>query len=92
VYHIGHNCQSLLSGKPEVEIIEGPPGVTAVIKEEKVVPRTYGCAKPVPGGKLVLTAKDIEDYSRTRMVLRINLKTRQGDRQYSRDLNISLFP
>ena len=92
VYFISRNCKSLLKGKPEVEILDGPPGVTAVIREEKVVPRGLSCANPVPGGKLVITAKDIEDYSRTRLVLRINLKTSLGDRQYSRDVNISLFP
>jgi len=92
VYYIGANCKSLLKGAPAVEIMDGPPGVTASIKEENVVPRGLGCAKPVPGGKLMVTAKDIQDYSRTRMVLRINLKTQLGDRQFSRDINISLFP
>jgi hypothetical protein len=92
VYYIGANCKSLLKGTPEVEILDGPPGVTAAIREEKVVPRGLGCANAVPGGKLMLSAKDIEDYSRTRMVLRVNFKTQLGDRQISRDVNISLFP
>ena len=92
VYYIGTNCKSLLKGTPAVEILDGPPGVTAAINEAKVVPREFGCASPVPGGKLVISAQDIEDYSRTRMVLRIKLKTSLGDRQLSRDVNISLFP
>jgi hypothetical protein len=92
VFYIGLNCQSLLKGAPVVEILDGPPGVTASIKEENVVPRGFGCANPVPGGKLVITAAQIEEYSRTRLVLRIKLKTSQGDRQYSRDVNLSLFP
>jgi len=57
-----------------------------------VVPRSVGCAQAVPGGKLMISAKGIEDYSRTRMVLRIKLKTTLGDRQISRDVNVSLFP
>lgn len=92
VYYIGANCKSLLTATPDVEILDGPPGVTAVITEAKVVPRSVGCVKPVPGGKLIVSAKSVEDYSRTRMVLRINFKTRQGDRQISQDINISLFP
>jgi len=40
----------------------------------------------------MISAKGIEDYSRTRMVLRIKLKTTLGDRQISRDVNVSLFP
>jgi hypothetical protein len=92
VYFIGENCNSLLKETPGVEVLDGPPGVSAAINEAEVVPREVGCASPVPGGKLVISAKDIEYYSRTRMVLRINLKTLLGDRQVSQDVNISLFP
>src|SRR5271156_3274185 len=53
VYFIGTNCKSLLKATPEVEIMEGPPGVTVVINAAKVVPHGYGCANPVTGGKLV---------------------------------------
>src|SRR5262245_6720124 len=92
VYYISHDCKSLLKGAPEVEVLDGPPGVTAAIKEEKIVARTFGCTKPVPGGKLIITASEIEEYGRARMVLRIKMKTSQGDRQHSRDVNISLIP
>jgi hypothetical protein len=46
----------------------------------------------VPGGKLIITANEIEEYGRARMVLRIKMKTSVGDRQYSKDVNISLIP
>src|SRR5215470_9168709 len=91
VYYIGSNCKSLLKATPEVEILDGPPGVTAAINEAKVVPRTVGCASPVPGGKLVISAQGVEDYSRSRMVLRVKYKTTLGDRQLSRDVNVTLF-
>lgn len=92
IYYIGKACQSLLRGSPEVEIMQGPPGVTAVIREEKVVPRDMACANLVPGGKLIISANNVEDYSRTRLVLRIKMKTSEGDRQNTSDINISLFP
>ena len=92
VYYISHDCKSLLKATPEVEILDGPPGVTAAIKEDRIVPRTYGCTKPVPGGKLIITASEIEEYGRARMVLRIKMKTSVGDRQYSKDVNIELIP
>jgi len=92
VFFIGMNCKSLLKGLPEVEILDGPPGVTATINAANVVPRGLGCAKPVTGGKLLITAKDIQEHSYTRMVLRINYKTLNGDRQRSEQVNISLFP
>ena len=92
VYYISADCKSLLKAVPEVEILDGPPGVTAAIKEDKIVPRGFGCTKPVSGGKLIITANEVEEYGRARMVLRIKLKTSAGDRQYSRDVNISLIP
>lgn len=60
VYFIS-NCRSLLKSPPEVEILDGPQTVTAVIKEAMVIPRRWRCANQVPGGKLILTAKSIED-------------------------------
>ena len=92
VFYISTNCKSVLKATPEVEILDGPPGVTAAINPAKVVPRGLGCAKPVSGGKLVITAKDIQEPSYTRMVHRINYKTLSGDRQSSVNINISLFP
>ena|SRR5215468_2223059 len=92
VFYVSASCQSLLKATPEVEILDGPPGVTAAINPAKVVPRYLGCAKTVSGGKLVITAKDIQEFSYTRMVLRINYKTLSGDRQRSANINVSLFP
>ena len=92
VYYISGDCKSLLKATPQVEILDGPAGVTAAIKEAMVVPRYYGCTKPIPGGKLIITANEVEEYGRARMVLRIKMKTSQGDRQHSVDVNISLLP
>jgi len=89
---INANCKSMLKGTPEVEILEGPPGVTATINPAKIVPRVYSCANVVPGGKLIVTAKDIQEHSYTRMVLRIHYKTLNGDRERSENINIALFP
>lgn len=92
VWFINSNCKSVLKATPEVEILDGPPGVTVTINPAKVVPRFYGCANPVAGGKLVITAKDIQEHSYTRMVLRVNYKTLNGDRQRSKSINVALFP
>ncbi|MFZ0423044.1 MAG: hypothetical protein WAL80_09230 [Xanthobacteraceae bacterium] len=89
---IANNCKSALKSPPEVEILDGPPGVTAVVNAAPVVPRSMGCTQPVAGGKLVLTAKDIQEYSYTRLTLRVNYKTLDGDRQSSASFNITLFP
>lgn len=92
VWWINANCKSILKGTPEVEILDGPPGVIAAINPARVVPHFYSCANPVSGGKLVVTAKEVEDYSYTRMVLRIRYKTLDGDRERSANINVALFP
>jgi hypothetical protein len=92
VFFINTNCKSMLKTTPEVEILDGPPGVTAAVNAAQVVPHGYGCAKPVAGGKLVITAKDVEDYSYTRMVLRIRYQTLDGPRERTENINIALFP
>lgn len=92
VYLISTECRSLLTATPEVEVMDGPPGVEVTIKQAMVVPRVYSCAKPVSGGKMTITAKDVEDYSYSRMVLRIKYKTRSGERQQSQHINLTLFP
>ena len=42
--------------------------------------------------KARIAAKDIQDHSFTRMVLRIRYKTLTGDRERSEQVNIALFP
>jgi hypothetical protein len=91
VYWISH-CKSLLKSTPEVEILDGPSAVTATIREEMVLPRFQNCASKVPGGMLVLAAKDIEDPSYTRLTIRVIFKTRDGDRKFSQVFNLSLIP
>ena len=91
LYWVSH-CRSMLKSTPEVEILEGPPGVTASVKEAMVRPRLQDCAADVKGGLLVISAKDIDDASYTKMTLRITYRTRDGDRKFSRVYNMSLFP
>jgi hypothetical protein len=91
VYYIA-NCKSQLKSPPAVEVIDGPPGITVSVKEAMVVPRVHGCARPVAGGKLMITANDVEDESHTRLTIRITYKTKDGERQSSAVYNLSLFP
>src|SRR4051794_16116965 len=54
-------CKSILKGTPEVEVLDGPPGVTAVVTEKMVLPRSAGCAKKVSGGVLSVKAGEITE-------------------------------
>ena len=86
------NCRSTLVGLPEIEILQGPPQVALSIKEAQVVPRRLGCAATVPGGKLVLTARDISEPVEIKLTYRLKYKTRDGERQTSNTYIVSLFP
>jgi hypothetical protein len=86
------NCRSIMIGLPEVEILEGPPGLTLSIKEAMVLPRRLNCANQVPGGILVATAKDVTDPVQGKLVYRVKYKTKDGDRQIAHTYSVSLFP
>jgi hypothetical protein len=86
------NCASLLVGNPEIEVLEGPQEVTLEIKKGNVLPRAQNCAKAVPGGTVIVTAKEIAERKDGKLIYRIKYKTKQGDRQYGMTYNLSLFP
>ena len=86
------NCRSLLKGTPEAEVLDGPPGVSVAVRQEEVLPRRQKCANRVPGGMMVITAKDIEDPSYTPLTIRVTYQTRDGVRKFSHVYNLRLFP
>ena len=86
------NCRSLLKATPEVEVLDGPPQVSVNIREAMVLPRFQNCPNKVAGGMLSITAKEIDDPSFTRLTLRVLYRTKDGDRKYSRVVNLQLVP
>lgn len=87
------NCRSLLKGAMTVEVLDGPSDVTASIREQKIVPHKYNCAKPVEGGVLLLTApKEIKTRTQAKVTLRVKYPTVDGERQSSRDIDLTLVP
>jgi hypothetical protein len=86
------NCASIVVGNPEVEVLEGPDELTLEIKKGNVTPRAQKCAKPVPGGTLVATAKEVTERKDAKLTYRVKYKTKDGDRQMSGAYSVSLFP
>ena len=86
------NCRYILTATPTAEVLEGPSEITVTVKEAMVVPRAQECNKQVKGGKLVFTAKDINDYSSSKLTVRITFKTKDGETQRSVSYNVTLFP
>ena len=92
IYYVS-NCRSIMIGLPEVEILEGSAELSVAIKEEQVVPRKFGCANKVPGGKLILTAKSsVTERTEVNLIYRLKYKTKEGDRQTSGTYIVTLFP
>jgi len=86
------NCRSILTATPTAEVMEGPSEVAVTVKEAMVVPRAQECNKQVKGGKLVFTAKDVDEYSTSKLTVRITYKTKDGETQRSSSYNVTLFP
>jgi hypothetical protein len=91
VYYISR-CRSSLTSTPEAEILEGPSQVAVSVKQEMVLPRYQQCASRVPGGKLMITAKEIEDPSYSSLTVRVTYKTKDGERKLSQIFNLHLLP
>jgi hypothetical protein len=86
----GANCRSTLEKIEGVEVLEGPPELTITIKEEIVLPND--CAKKVPGGRVVISVKDVTAPYHGKLVYRIKFKTKDGSRQSSYIYNVALYP
>jgi hypothetical protein len=86
------NCQSILIGTPAVEVLEGPQEVSVTYKEVMQLPRAQGCAKEVPGGSVIATAKDVDVPKESKLTVRLTYKTKVGERQSSDVYIVSLFP
>ena len=86
------NCRSVMIGLPEIEILEGLDGESLSIKEGMVMARRLNCPKPVPGGTLFITAKDVSEPTEGKLTYRLKYKTKDGDRQTSGAYRVSLYP
>ena len=79
-------------GQPTLDVLEGLEEITIALKEGTIFPRGRNCAKPVPGGTVVVTAKHIDEPKEGRLTIRLKFNTKQGERQDSSTYLVSLFP
>jgi hypothetical protein len=86
------NCRSILIGTPLLEVVEGPPEVTVTLEEGMVSTRTQKCPKPVPGGTVIATAKDVAEPKEAKLTIRLRFNTKDGERLGSNSYIVSLFP
>jgi len=85
-------CRSIMVGTPEVEILQAPEEISLTFKEGLVLPRQTTCANQVPGGTLLISAKEVKEQKQGKLIYRIKYKTKDGDRQRAATYDVLLFP
>ena len=88
-YAIQH-CRSILIGTPVLDVLQGPKELTVTFKEGLKLPTK--CTKPVPGGTVIATAKEIKTPQEAKLTIRLKFNTKIGERQTSNSYIVSLFP
>jgi CBS domain containing-hemolysin-like protein len=89
-FYYVQNCQSIMIGTPVLDILQGPQELSVTLKEGTQRPQK--CAKQVPGGTVVATAKEVKEQKETKLTIRLKFKTKIGERQSSNSYIVSLFP
>lgn len=86
------NCKSILKRFAGADVLAGPPGVVAVLREEPVSARRQGCTEKVSGATLVLGAEaDAPAYEGTVRV-RVRYVTEDGDKQSVHPVKVLILP
>jgi hypothetical protein len=86
------NCQSISIGTPVLDVLEGSEQLAVTLKERPILPRGQNCAKEVPGGVVVATAKNVIRPIEAKLTIRLKFSTKMGERQSSSTYIVSLFP
>jgi len=79
-------------GTPVLEVLEGPEELSLALREGTVIRRDRGCSTPLPGGKVVATAKEVKEPKEAKLTIRLNYSTKDGERQSSSVYLVSLYP
>jgi hypothetical protein len=89
-FYAVQNCRSILIGTPDLDVLQGPKELTVTFKEGAKLPAK--CKKPVPGGTVIATAKEIKTPTEAKLTVRLKFKTKIGERQTSNSYLVALFP
>jgi hypothetical protein len=93
LYWRSDDCKTLLKSNPIGEILDGPANLAIAVAEAKVIPRSQKClTKPVQGGILSLTAKDVTEVKNAQLIVRIKYDTKEGPRIRSYSYDVVMVP
>jgi hypothetical protein len=89
-YYFVQHCRPIMIGNPVLDVLEGPEELTVSLKAGMKVPQK--CTKPVPGGTVIATAKEVKAPKEAKLTIRLKFNTKVGERQSSNVYIVSLFP
>jgi hypothetical protein len=89
-YYFVQHCRSIMIGNPVLDVLEGSEELTVSLKAGMKVPQK--CTKPVQGGTVVATAKEVKARKEAKLTIRLKFNTKVGERQSSNVYIVSLFP
>src|SRR5262249_15755813 len=88
------NCEPLFESFDSIDVIEGPPELSVKGEPDKV--KTYStsrlCPDAVPGVKVMVTAKGVNERREATLIFRVSYQTRTGPWQETLRFPMLMFP
>ncbi|HEX2114967.1 MAG TPA: hypothetical protein VHM01_11235 [Alphaproteobacteria bacterium] len=87
-----YRCESIFLRFYGIDLLEGPPGLSLSIRPGRVWAQRQNCPRPLDGGTVVLTAKDVKERFEGTIHYRVRYDTKDGDKQSTHSRKIVVFP
>jgi hypothetical protein len=87
-------CEPLFLDFEKFDVLEGPPELSLQYEPAQVhaSSTTRDCPKPIKGGTILVTAKDVTEKIEAVFAFRVRMRTKEGPRQVTFRYNVLLFP
>ena len=88
------NCEPLFVSFDSIDVIEGPPELSVKGEPDKVMTQSAShiCPNAVPGVKVMVTAKGVDERKEAMLVFRVSYQTRSGPWQQTARFRMLMFP
>jgi hypothetical protein len=91
---VSSNCEPLFEAFEDIDVIEGSPELTLKFEPGLVTTNTTRgpCLKPVAGGQVFITAKEVTERKEVPLTFRVRYNTKNGPWQQTVKFRILMFP
>jgi len=88
------NCEPLFESFDSIDVIEGPPELSLKFEPGRVKTYTtsHTCPEAVPGGRIMVTAKSVDERREAMLVFRVSYQTKTGPWQQTIRFRMLMFP